>query len=91
MGTRLCPAQGIELIKAFNIWEEDAAIRIPILPNYADIPRIAELVPDALDPAVPGILPRNHGIYAWGKMHSKPRNIWRLLSLYSNTPTVVCF
>ena len=85
------PAQGIELIKAFNIWEEDAAIRIPILPNYADIPRIAELVPDALDPAVPGILSRNHGIYAWGKMHSKPRNIWRLLSLYSNTPTVVCF
>lgn len=61
------PAQGIELIKAFNIWEEDAAIRIPILPNYADIPRIAELVPDALDPAVPGILLRNHGIYAWGK------------------------
>lgn len=61
------PAQGIELIKAFNIWEEDAAIRIPILPNYADIPRIAELVPGALDPAVPGILLRNHGIYAWGK------------------------
>lgn len=61
------PAQGIELIKAFNIWDEDAAIRIPILPNYADIPRIAELVPDVLDPAVPGILLRNHGIYAWGK------------------------
>ncbi|EFU41451.1 methylthioribulose-1-phosphate dehydratase [Paenibacillus vortex V453] len=61
------PAQGIELIKAFNIWDEDAAIRIPVLPNYADIPRIAELVPDALDPAVPGILLRNHGIYAWGK------------------------
>ncbi|MUG65058.1 MULTISPECIES: methylthioribulose 1-phosphate dehydratase [Paenibacillus] len=60
------PAQGIELIKAFNIWEEDAAIRIPILPNYAEIPRIAELVPDAIDPAVPGILLRNHGIYAWG-------------------------
>lgn len=61
------PAQGIELIKAFNIWDEDAAIRIPVLPNYADIPRIAELVPDTLDPAVPGILLRNHGIYAWGK------------------------
>ncbi|UNK20582.1 methylthioribulose 1-phosphate dehydratase [Paenibacillus sp. N3/727] len=61
------PAQGIELIKAFNIWEEDAAIRIPILPNYADIPKIAELVPEALDPAIPGILLRNHGIYAWGQ------------------------
>lgn len=61
------PARGIELIKAFNIWEEDASISIPILPNYADIPKIAALVPDRLDPSVPGILLRNHGIYAWGR------------------------
>lgn len=33
------PIQGVELIKGLNIWEEDAAIRIPVLPNYADIPR----------------------------------------------------
>jgi methylthioribulose-1-phosphate dehydratase len=61
------PAQGIELIKAFNIWEENAPISIPVLPNHADIPRIAELVEGVLNPAVPGILLRNHGIYAWGK------------------------
>ncbi len=61
------PIQGLELIKAFNIWEENAAITVPVLPNYADIPRIAELVPDALNPAVPGILLRGHGIYAWGE------------------------
>ncbi|CAM2794929.1 methylthioribulose 1-phosphate dehydratase [Paenibacillus sediminis] len=60
------PAQGIELIKAFNIWEENAAIEIPILPNYAHIPSIAELVPGVLKPEIPGILLRNHGIYAWG-------------------------
>lgn len=61
------PAQGIELIKAFNIWEENAPISIPVLPNYADIPSIAAQVEDVLNPAVPGILLRNHGIYAWGK------------------------
>ncbi|HZG85295.1 methylthioribulose 1-phosphate dehydratase [Paenibacillus sp.] len=60
------PIQGVELIKAFNIWEENAAIEVPILPNYADIPRIAELVGGAIRPNVPGILLRNHGIYAWG-------------------------
>lgn len=60
------PVEGVELIKAFNIWEEDAAIRIPILPNYADIPRIAELVSEAIVPRVPGIVLRKHGIYAWG-------------------------
>ena len=60
------PIEGVELIKAFNIWEENASIRVPILPNYAEIPRIAALVKDAIEPRVPGLLLRNHGIYAWG-------------------------
>lgn len=60
------PIDGVELIKAFNIWEEDAQIEIPLLPNYADIPRIAALVKDAIAPRIPGILLRKHGIYAWG-------------------------
>ncbi|MFD2672947.1 methylthioribulose 1-phosphate dehydratase [Marinicrinis sediminis] len=61
------PISGVELIKAFNIWEEDAEIQVPVLPNYAQIPRIAELIEGVLNPQVPGILLRNHGIYAWGK------------------------
>ncbi|TLS53140.1 methylthioribulose 1-phosphate dehydratase [Paenibacillus antri] len=60
------PIEGVELIKAFNIWEENASIEVPILPNYAKIPRIAELVAGAIRPGIPGILLRNHGIYAWG-------------------------
>ncbi|WP_127484866.1 methylthioribulose 1-phosphate dehydratase [Paenibacillus ehimensis] len=60
------PVNGVELIKAFNIWEEEAHIDIPILPNYAEIPRIAELVEGAIVPRIPGILLRKHGIYAWG-------------------------
>ncbi|WP_079910456.1 methylthioribulose 1-phosphate dehydratase [Paenibacillus sp. 32352] len=60
------PVEGVELIKAFNIWEEDAKIEVPLLPNYADIPKIAELVQDAIVPRVPGIMLRKHGIYAWG-------------------------
>ncbi|WP_223066698.1 methylthioribulose 1-phosphate dehydratase [Paenibacillus caui] len=60
------PAQGIELIKGLGIWEENAKIEVPVLPNYANISKIAELVPDALKGDIPGILLRNHGIYAWG-------------------------
>ena len=60
------PIESVELIKAFNIWDEDAKIEVPILPNYAKIPRIAELVAGAIRPGIPGILLRNHGIYAWG-------------------------
>jgi methylthioribulose-1-phosphate dehydratase len=60
------PIEGVELIKAFNIWEEDAKIDIPILPNYADIGKIAAEIEGALVPRIPGIVLRKHGIYAWG-------------------------
>jgi methylthioribulose-1-phosphate dehydratase len=60
------PIDGVELIKAFNIWEEDAQIEIPIMPNYADIPQIASLIESRIIPRIPGILLRKHGIYAWG-------------------------
>ncbi|WCN37354.1 methylthioribulose 1-phosphate dehydratase [Aneurinibacillus uraniidurans] len=55
-----------ELIKGLGIWEEGAEIRIPIVENYADIPKLANAVENVLDPRIPGVLIRNHGIYAWG-------------------------
>jgi methylthioribulose-1-phosphate dehydratase len=55
-----------ELIKAFDIWEEDASITIPIVENYSDIPKLAEEILRAIQPDVPGVLIRNHGIYVWG-------------------------
>lgn len=72
-GRKTIPVEAVELIKAFNIWDEDARIEIPILPNFAEIPRIAELVPDAIAPRIPGIVLRNHGIYAWGANASEAK------------------
>lgn len=60
------PVQAVELIKAFNIWDQDAQIEIPILPNYADVPTIVPLIEDKLDRRIPGIMLDKHGIYAWG-------------------------
>ncbi|MBD2845105.1 methylthioribulose 1-phosphate dehydratase [Paenibacillus sp. IB182496] len=60
------PVDAVELIKAFNIWDQDARIDVPIVPNYADIPSIVPEITAALDPRIPGVLLRNHGIYAWG-------------------------
>ena len=59
--------QGMELIKGLNIWEENAAIDVPIVENYADIPKLAAEIGKRVDPRVPGVLIRNHGIYAWGE------------------------
>ncbi|CAM3895752.1 methylthioribulose 1-phosphate dehydratase [Cohnella lubricantis] len=64
---RAVPIEGVELIKAFNIWDEEAVIDVPIVSNFADIPRIVPEVTDRLNPRIPGILLRKHGIYAWGR------------------------
>lgn len=55
-----------ELLKALNHWEEGARIWIPIVENFHDIPTLAEAVELAASEDVPGVLVRNHGIYAWG-------------------------
>ncbi len=64
---RAVPVEGVELIKGFNIWEEEAVIDIPILSNFADVPRIVPEISERMISRVPGILLRKHGIYAWGR------------------------
>lgn len=60
------PVDGVELIKGFNIWDEEAHIEIPIVSNFAHIPSIVPEVTERIDKRIPGILLRKHGIYAWG-------------------------
>lgn len=64
---RAVPVEGVELIKGFNIWDEEAVIDVPIVSNFADVPRIVPEIAERLDPRIPGILLRKHGIYAWGE------------------------
>ncbi|MFJ7828119.1 methylthioribulose 1-phosphate dehydratase [Psychrobacillus sp. NPDC096623] len=59
--------QGIELIKAFGMWEEDAILSIPIIPNHAHIPKLAEEFASYISADKGAILIRNHGITVWGK------------------------
>lgn len=59
--------QGVELIKAFGIWEEDASLVIPIVKNHAHIPTLAEEMAKHIHGDAGAILIRNHGITAWGK------------------------
>jgi methylthioribulose-1-phosphate dehydratase len=63
---RAVPVEGVELIKGLGIWEEEAVIDIPILSNFADVPRIVPEISERIAERIPGILLRKHGIYAWG-------------------------
>jgi methylthioribulose-1-phosphate dehydratase len=57
----------LELIKAFGIWEEDGEITIPIVENYADIPKLAKEIGKYVNEKTFAVLIRNHGITVWGK------------------------
>ncbi|MGO0063169.1 methylthioribulose 1-phosphate dehydratase [Brevibacillus fluminis] len=65
-GQRAFSIQGQELIKGLGIWEENAQITVPIVENFADIPKLAQAIEKVITPEIPGVLIRNHGIYAWG-------------------------
>jgi methylthioribulose-1-phosphate dehydratase len=66
----------MELIKGLNIWEEGASIDVPIVENFAEIPKLAEEIGKRLDPRIPGVLIRKHGIYAWGEdVHAAKRHV----------------
>ncbi|MBZ0169149.1 methylthioribulose-1-phosphate dehydratase [Candidatus Methylomirabilis lanthanidiphila] len=57
----------LEMLKGLDIWEEAAAIRVPIVENLFHLPTLAAAVVARMtDPRVPGVLIRRHGLYAWG-------------------------
>lgn len=62
----------VEMIKGLGQWQEGASVSIPILPNYADLTRVADAVDDhlsSLNPDAffaPCINLIRHGVYAWG-------------------------
>lgn len=56
---------GYEFVKALGFWDEDAEVSLPIVPNHASIPALADAVEKAAG-APPAVLVAGHGLYAWG-------------------------
>ncbi|HYK73949.1 MAG TPA: methylthioribulose 1-phosphate dehydratase [Pseudoneobacillus sp.] len=67
--------QGQELIKAFDKWDEDAVLKIPIIPNYAHIPSLAKAFSEHIHSDSGAVLIRNHGITVWGKTAFEAKKI----------------
>lgn len=66
----------VEMIKGLDIWEADAVVDLPILPNPLDTTELAEVVGRFLDarsfdadagPRIPAVNILRHGFYAWGR------------------------
>ncbi|QBP41215.1 methylthioribulose 1-phosphate dehydratase [Paenisporosarcina antarctica] len=58
--------KGLELIKAFNLWQEDDVLSIPIIHNFGEIPKLAEEFQSHVKSDKGAVLIRNHGITVWG-------------------------
>lgn len=61
------PLRDHELLKALDDWTPDASMDVPVVANLHDLDALARAVRDAIVPGTPGVLVRNHGIYAWGE------------------------
>ena len=62
----------VEMIKGLDIWEHDATVDLPILPNPLDTAELARLVGayldrDDVDRRIPAVNILRHGVYAWGR------------------------
>jgi methylthioribulose-1-phosphate dehydratase len=67
--------KGQELIKAFDLWEEDAVLKIPIIHNYAHIPSLAAAFSEHVLGDTGAVLIRNHGITVWGRTAFEAKKI----------------
>lgn len=68
-----------ELLKALDHWGKDASITLPIVENHHDLRQLEQAVEAAATATVPGVLVRNHGIYAWG---DSAATAWRNLEAF---------
>lgn len=70
---RLCDGDALvlpplEMLKGFQLWQENPRVTVAVLPNHLEVPRIAAELEQRLEVPgpVPGFLIRDHGLTAWG-------------------------
>lgn len=68
------PFAGLEMLKGLGHPTPDVDLRIPVAENHADSWVIADNLERAMDPMVPGVFVRNHGLYAWGRTPREAHN-----------------
>ncbi|MDY7012223.1 MAG: methylthioribulose 1-phosphate dehydratase [Cyanobacteriota bacterium] len=71
------PLPPIEMLKGFDIWEENPQVAMPLFENHASVPRIAEEIRDRFSispPDVPALLIRHHGVTVWASSPAAAQN-----------------
>ena len=59
----------LEMLKGLGVWTENPQVKMLVLDNYLEVPRIAQEIRDRFTqnpPEIPALLIRNHGVTVWG-------------------------
>ena len=78
-GVRL-PA--LEMIKGFDVWEQNPRVDLPLLANHLDVARVARDVITRFrkqGPAITALLVRGHGPTVWGRSVQEAYNRFEVL------------
>lgn len=60
----------IEMIKGFDIWEQDPKLELPLFPNILNVVEIANTIEQRFaqdPPRVTALMIRGHGVTVWGR------------------------
>ncbi|MHB8534861.1 MAG: methylthioribulose 1-phosphate dehydratase [Sulfuricaulis sp.] len=78
-GLRLAP---IEMIKGFDIWQQNPKADLPLFENHLDVARIAKDIGARFKktrPAVTALMVRSHGPTVWGASRQEAYNRFEIL------------
>jgi methylthioribulose-1-phosphate dehydratase len=67
--------KGLEMLKGWGLWEEDAVAHLPLFENHGDVSQIAAEVEAHFEKSrrVPALVIESHGITAWGATVAEAR------------------
>jgi len=60
----------LEMIKGFDLWEQDPRVDLPVFDNLLDVRKVAQQIKDRFQkkpPRVPALLIHSHGVTVWGQ------------------------
>ena len=69
-GARALRLPALEMLKGFDIWQQNAKVDLPVFDNHLDVERIAKAIEARLrktQPAMTALMVRAHGPTVWGQ------------------------
>lgn len=78
-GLRLAP---IEMIKGFDVWQQNPKVDLPLFENHLDVAKIAKDIGARFrknKPTVTALMVRSHGLTVWGASRQEAYNRFEIL------------